>query len=171
MYTEKYQLIVPTRLAVTEALATTSGDHDKVEVYSGNRAVKNYGVSVVGSGSWAKGTIDGSLDTYDYKALYQIYTLKDSESANYWFVSYSKQTSHDEVKKVAEQSETLRTNYKLEFEIQGNDYGINAVFITFEVIRVVYSGITKDFVVSNPASSQAITPDGNPYPGGFKPIG
>jgi len=47
---------------------------------------------VQGSAVTANGHIDGSLTTYDYKALYQVYTLKESESANYWFLSYSKDT-------------------------------------------------------------------------------
>lgn len=40
----------------------------------------------------------------------------------------------------------------------------------YEVIRVVYNGITKDFVVTNNDSARAMTPDGDKYIGGFKPV-
>jgi mRNA-degrading endonuclease HigB of HigAB toxin-antitoxin module len=171
MYAQVSTLVVPVHVTALNALAALSGGHDKIEVYSGNQAVENYGVSVQGSGAWAKGKIKGKITTYDYKALYQIYNLKDTESANYWFVSYSKSTSHDELKKTFESSKTVTTDYELEFEISGNDYGISSVFITYQVIRLQLAGQTKDFVVTNPPSSGASLPDGSKYPGGFKPIG
>ncbi|MEL6721423.1 MAG: hypothetical protein AAFP82_22180 [Bacteroidota bacterium] len=152
------------------ALASEHQEHDKVQVFSGNKAVANFGVTVQGSGSWAKGTIKATITSYDYKALYSVYTLKDSESAKYWFVSYRKDTSHDELKKTFESSKTVTTHQTLEFEIQGNDYGINSVFITYEVIRVTYKGVSKDYVVTNSASAGAMTPSGDQYPGGFKPV-
>jgi len=122
---------------------------------------------VQGSGVTATGSISGALTTYDYKALYQVYTLKSSESANYWFVSYSKDTSQDELKKVFESSQTFTSNYAVGFTIQGNDYGIESVFITFQVIRIVMNGITRDCVVTNPASAGANNTDGTPYQGTF----
>jgi len=148
-----------------------AAEHGQIECYQGNKATNNFGISVQGAGAWAKGQIKGTLDAYDYKALYQVYNLKDTESANYWFISYSKQTSHDDLKKVFEDSKTVKTNYDLQFEIQGNDYGISAVYITYQVIRLVLDGQTKDYVVTNPASSGAMLPDGSSYPGGFKPVG
>lgn len=171
MYVEVYPLVVPTGMTPDLALAALSGEHEKIEVYSGNQAVKNYGITVQGSGAWAKGKASGTITTYDYKALYEIYDLKDNESANYWFVNYSKATSHEDLKKVFEESATVKTDYALEFEIQGNDYGISSVYITYQVIRLEMEGQTKDFVVSNPASAGAVNPDGTKYPGGFKPVG
>ena len=73
-----------------------AGEHDKIQVFQGTQAVKDYGVTVQGSGVTASGNINGSLTTYDYKALYQVYTLKDTQSTDYWFVSYNNDTSHDE---------------------------------------------------------------------------
>lgn len=165
---ERFALIVPT---IGPKARLAAAEHDKIECYQGNKATNNFGISVEGAGAWAKGHIKGTLEAYDYKALYQVYNLKDSESANYWFISYSKTTSHDELKKVFEDSKTVKTNYDLEFEIQGNDYGISAVYITYQVIRLALNGQTKDYVVTNPASSGAMLPDGNQYPGGFKPVG
>ncbi len=42
--------------------------------------------------------------------------------------------------------------------------------LCYEVIRLVVDGVTNDFVVTNPVISSALSPDGNPYPEGFKPI-
>jgi hypothetical protein len=165
---ERFALIVPT---TAPKVRLAAAEHDKIEVYQGTKATNNFGITVEGAGAWVKGHIKGTLEAYDYKALYQIYTLKDSESANYWFVSYSKNTAHDELKKVFEDSKTVKTAYDLEFELQGNDYGITAVYITYQVIRLALNGQTKDYVVANPASSGANLPDGSSYPGGFKPVG
>jgi hypothetical protein len=168
---QRYRLVFPVIAdPIKHALAATAGEHDKIQVFQGTQAVKNYGITVQGSGAKAKGSIDGTLTTYDYKALYNVYTLKDSESANYWFVTYSKQTSHDTLVKTFESSQTLTTKYHVDFEIQGNDYGISSVFLTFEVIRLVLNGVSKDYVVSNPASSGANLSDGSPYPSIYKPI-
>jgi hypothetical protein len=170
MFIQSFKLIVPhSAQLVTHALAAdpASGEHDKIQAYQGTQAVKNYGISVTGSGSKASGTISGSLTTYDYKAIYSLYTLSESESAQYWFVNYSKDSSHDELQKTFEHSETLTTNYHVDFTIQGNDYGQNSVFITFEVIRLSIAGVTKDFVVTNPASSGANNSDGSTYQGQF----
>jgi hypothetical protein len=165
---ERFALIVP---ATEPKIRVAAAEHDKIECYQGTKATNNFGITVEGAGAWAKGHIKGTLDAYDYKALYQVYSLKDSESANYWFINYSKTTNHDNLKKVFEDSKTVRTNYDLEFELQGNDYGITAVYITYQVIRLVLNGQTKDYVVTNPASSGANLPDGSTYPGGFKPVG
>jgi hypothetical protein len=171
MYIQKFQLIVPlnTNLLV-HALAASEGEHEKLQVFHGTQAVKNYGITVQGSGVIAKGNINGSLMTYDFKALYDVYNLKQTESAKYWFIPYSKDTSHDELKETFESSKRLTTNYNVDFTIQGNDYGISSVFITFEVIRLVLNGETKDYVVTNPASTGANNADGSTYQGEFKPI-
>ena len=170
MLVQRFQLVIPHRAdPVMQALAPdfAAGEHDKIQAFQGTQAVKNYGVSAIGAGAFASGKIKGSLTTYDYKALYSVYTLKDSESANYWFVHYSKDTSHDELRKTFEHSETLTTDYDVDFTIQGNDYGITSVFITFEVIRLVIDGVSRDYVVTNPASAGANNADGTPYQGQF----
>ena len=170
MYIQRFQLVVPRNTnARMHALAANldAGEHDKIQVFQGTQAVKDYGVTVQGSGVTASGNINGSLTTYDYKALYQVYTLKDTQSTDYWFVSYNNDTSHDELQKTFEHSELLTTNYNVDFTIQGNDFGIESVFITFQVIRMVLNGVTRDYVVTNPASAGANNADGTKYQGGF----
>lgn len=69
-----------------------------------------------------------------------------------------------------EEAKTTTLKYDLEFTLTGNDRGITSVFIYYETIRMKLNGETKDFAVTNPASSGAVAPDGSPYPGGFTPI-
>ena len=173
MYIQRFNLVVPVDVEPTTHLLAadaTKGEHGKLQVYSGSQAVKNYGVSVVGSGATASGTIKGSITTFDYKALYSIYKLEDSVDAHYWFVHYSKDTSHDELKKTFESSQKVTTKYDLNFTLQGNDYGITSVFITYQVIRMVIDGETKDYVVTNSNRAGAASPDGSSYPGKFTPV-
>lgn len=165
MYIEKTKLIVPISLGMS-----FTNEHDKIECYQGRKAIENLGISVHGKGTWAKGKLEGDITTYDYKALYQVYNLPENESADYWFIKYRHDTSHSELKKTFENQKTNTSHYKVDFEIEGNDYDINSVYITFEVIRLVVNGETRDFVVSNAQSTTPVTPDGNNYPGGFKAV-
>lgn len=168
LYVESFTLVMPGRPVGQSA--TAADEHGKIEAYSGQRAVKDYGISVKGSGAWAKGHINGSIHAYDYEAIYKVYDVDSSEKVNYWFVKYSKDTSQGQLKKVFESSQTTQLKYDLEFQIQGNDFGISSVYITYQVIRLTLAGVTKDFVTTNPANAGAVNPDGSTYPGGFKPI-
>ncbi len=189
MLIEKYSLILPAsanidevtfnlalgnqheaNVQATNVLKDFLSDHGKIEVYKGEQVIKNYGITVQGSGSWVKGTIKGTVKSYDYKALYSVYSLHDTQSTDYWFIKYKNDVSRDKLEKTFEESTTVPLDYSLKFRIQGNDYGINSVFITFKVIRLKMNGMTKDYVVTNPASAGAVTPDGSKYPGGFEPI-
>lgn len=191
MFVERYTLIMPTIEFVedpgflaalgekqrafdiatdeiaSELLRDTS---EESQVYRGKKAVGKFGISVQGSGARAKGKIKGTINTYSYEALYEVYRLEDNTSAKYWFIEYKKNKAKDELKKVFENSSTGKLEYDLEFTLQGNDFGLTAIFITYEVIRLELNGQTKDFVVRNPQSAGASTPTGEPYPGEFQPI-
>lgn len=173
IYIAKCRLVVPQSSdpQATLRMMATSGEHEKLECYSGSKAVKNWGLTVQGSGAWVEGEISGTLETYDYKAIYEVYNVKDSKSSGWWIFRYTEDKSHDELKKVFEESVTTEVDYQLKFKIQGNDYGVNSVFITYEVIRLVYKGQTKDYICTPPASGGAVCEDGSEYPGGFEPVG
>lgn len=171
MYVTRFQLIVPQHLNLPgHAIGDSTGEHDKAQAFRGTQAVKNYGITVEGSGVTAKSSIDGALTTYDYRALYDVYQLDHKESVDVWFLHYAKDTSQQELVKTAESSNTFNSTYHVDFTIQGNDYGIESVFITFQVIRLVIAGVTKDFVVSNASSASANNADGTPYQGKFTPV-
>ena len=171
MYVERFRLVLPAGLSIERAaLAEAMEEHDKIQVYTGDKAVSSYGITVQGPGAWASGHIEGSMTGYDYKAIYEVYTLEDSISAGAWVFKYQIETSHDELKKVFEEVRTVNLDYDLKFQIQGNNYGISSVFVTYEVIRMVYKGETRDFVVTNNESAGAKTPAGDDYPGGFEAV-
>ncbi|MCK8481041.1 hypothetical protein [Psychroserpens algicola] len=142
--------------------------HGKLQAYSGTQAIKQFGIDVEGSGATAKGHLNGKITCYDYKAIYKVFQLDDSESADYWFVTYKKSTSHDELKLVNSNTTTTTVNYDLDFTLQGNDWGQTAVYITYKVIRLTVDGVNKDYVVTNNASAGANNSDGSKYQGGFK---
>lgn len=168
MFVSRFQLIVPRNANLPgHALAPSAGEHQKVQAYEGTQSVKNYGFTVEGSGVTASGFLQGSLTTYDYRALYDIYKVDHKQSVDVWFVHYAKDDTQDQLVKTFESSSTFTSNYDMTFTIQGNDYGIESVFITFQVIRLVINGETKDFVVSNAASAGANNADGTPYQGTF----
>ena len=73
---EKFALVVP----VKAPKAFLAAEHGKLECYQGTRATNNFGITAEGAGPWVEGNITGSLEAYDYKALYKVYNLKDSES-------------------------------------------------------------------------------------------
>lgn len=141
-----------------------------LECYSGNKSLGKIAIGVQGSGAWTSGTLDGTIKTYDYRQLYEVFNLKDSESAGVWFAKYQKIKSHDEIKEVSKLGYEVDMDYVLNFKLQGNDRQITSVFITYEVIRLVVDGVIKDYVVTNPNSASPKNEDGSDYPGGFKAV-
>lgn len=148
--------------------AYIKSEHEKIEAYSGTQAIEQYGISVAGSGSWVSGSMEGSIKTYDYKAIYEVYEVPTSESTQHWFYKYKKDTSKGELKLVNKETKDIEQKYDLKFQIQGNDWGQSSVFITYQVIRLVMDGKTKDYVVTNNNSAGANNADGSSYGGGFK---
>jgi hypothetical protein len=74
MYVERAHLIVPIGKELEiHALAASPQEHDKLEVYSGTKALEQYGITVEGSGASASGSLKGTITTYDYKAAYDVY--------------------------------------------------------------------------------------------------
>ncbi|WP_437561146.1 hypothetical protein [Sorangium sp. So ce542] len=153
-----------------EPLASADDTQDKVEAYTGVRRAQNYGITVGGSGAWARGHISGVIKCYDYRALYNVYQLNQNKAMKFWIFRYRKDVTQSELKKTFETSQEGNINYDLDFIIQGNNYSIGSVFVTYETIRLRYRGQTKDFVVINKQSAGATTPDGSPYPGGFQAV-
>ncbi len=149
------------------AASATSGE--KVEAYKGFRSVSALSVTVEGPGSWAKGRIKGRIETYEWEKIYQVYNLPKSESADYWFINYRKDSSQSELKETNGKTVTQGYDVDFEFSIEGNAFGITSVLVGYTAIRLDYEGTTKIYTIPNPPSAGAVTPDGAPYPGGFKP--
>ena len=167
VYVDKFTRVTPLKALGS---AYTGGEHGKLECYRGNREVGNFGISVHGSGTFVRGQLEGTITSYDYKDLYEVFQLDDDASADSWFSSYKKQTSHDELKNIDKNAKEVTVHAPLDFIIEGNDYDINTVFITYQVIRLTVEGKSKDYVVTNNASAGAVTPSGDQYPGKFQPV-
>jgi hypothetical protein len=166
---QMFDLVVPFNELKNASIRDPS-IHTDIKVYKGLEELSEFGIGAHGSGVFVKGHLKGSITSYDYKALYDVYHITDySQASKYWFVEYKKAVSHDELKKAYENAKTTTVEAVLDFSIQGNDYDISTVFVYYQVIRLEVEGVKKDFVVTNPKSSEARTPSGDPYPGEYVP--
>lgn len=186
MYVERYSLVVPVAVPTEEAAITTvsldaveSGDlsqaaaaqeQQKLQVFSGKRAVSRYGVEVEGSGASAEGRIKVRGRFHSHRTLYDVYGLPASDRIQVWIFNYSHDSSRSELREAINDSVVGNVDIDLKFRLTGNDFGITSVFVTFEAIRTQIAGVTKDFVTNNSENAKAVSPDGSPYPGGFEPI-
>ncbi|PWI04866.1 hypothetical protein DIZ27_42700 [Streptomyces sp. NWU339] len=168
--TETFQLIAPDPQAQPRITARSGFSANKVEAYRGFSQQKGFSITVRGSGTWVEGRMTGSITTYDYQALYQIYGLERNQSAGIWCFQWKNNSRTDELRKTFERSEQMTFNYDMKFRIQGNDFGINEFVVGFTTLRIDMDGQTKFFIVPNNASAGAQLPTGGQYPGGFEPI-
>lgn len=186
LYVERYMLVAPQRVLTPDvavgtgdvaalergALSRTELDRDieKLQVFSGKRAVARVGVEVEGSGAFAEGHIKVRGFFHLHTTLYDVYQMPSSDRINVWIFNYSRDSSRSELREAVNNSTAGAIDIDLKFRLQGNDFGITAVYITQEAIRTQIAGSTKDFVTSNPENAGAVSPDGSPYPGGFEPL-
>ena len=151
-----------------ELMGGASGK-DQLKVATGYTKAQQFGVGAQGKGSWVEGHIKGHLESFDYKAIYQVYNVKTSKSSGWWVFKYQQSTSTDVLKKTFEDSKKVTLNYDMKFMLEGNDFGINQVYIYYGTIQIQDKTVTKQYVVTNDASASAADPQGNPY-SGFKPV-
>ena len=87
-----------------------------IQAFSSTKAMQSFGVTVQGCGASVQGEMGpGTITTYDYTAIYSVYSLKSSDNANYWFVSYHKDTSQDVLEKTFEEAQTAT----VPFDVKG----------------------------------------------------
>lgn len=140
----------------------------RIEAYEGTQIVKRYGVTAEGAGTWAKGRISGRILAHDYKAIYQVYRLTENDQVETWIDQYKQDGTQTELIQVFQESVLIPIQFDIQFQIEGNDKGIAGVYITYRVLRLVYTGVTKDFVITSPDSVEVSTTEGQQYPGGFQ---
>lgn len=140
----------------------------RVEAYEGTQIVKRYGVTAEGAGTWAKGRITGTILAYDYMAIYQVYGLTQHEPVEAWVAQYKQDATHTELIRVFQESMLLPIEFDIQFQIEGNDLGVAGVYLTYRVIRLAYTGVVKDFVVTSASGVEVTTTEGQRYPGGFQ---
>lgn len=140
----------------------------RIVCYVGRQKLKSYGISVEGSGTWAQGHIAGTLMAYDYKEICKVYGLSGKASMKQWLAQYKKDKKGAKLLKVFKECKLVPMSYSVSFQIEGNDFGIAGVYFTCRVIRLKFKGISKDFLVTSPSAIEAVTPEGQKYPGGFR---
>lgn len=149
--------------------AVLGANPDKLQVYRG-RWIAGYSSGAIGGSggtlsTGATGSISGTRLGYDYKEIYQVFDLPSDAPAADWFSRYLQASDTSTLKEVFRASRTTQLEYHLKYRLEPNNEGIPAVYIHYHIIRIALNGETKDYVVTNPASSGAVTPDGQPYPG------
>jgi len=141
-----------------------------VKVEKGVSKLKSIEIGVVGDGSMVSGTLKGIVTSYDYKALYKVYNLKDTDSVDVWILNYKRDRSRAELKKTTETSNKVDTHVDLKYELKGNNKNITKVWVGFSVLRLKTESTQKDYSVTNASSAKGQTPDGNEYDVKFKEV-
>ncbi|WP_157571437.1 hypothetical protein [Kocuria rosea] len=148
--------------SIAALIEKTSG---ALQVYRGKRPITSSTVPVLISGGVTTGDINGTYFGYDYNDIFQIYKLTSTVPAEEWFRNYVSSSDNQNLKSIFEKSSTKKLSYQLKFTLYGNNEGVVTVFIYYDIIRITMDGQTKDYMVTNPASSGAVTPGGVIYPG------
>jgi hypothetical protein len=149
--------------------AGNSTTNEQITAATGYTKAQQYGIGATGSGSTVYGTITGTLKSNEYKKIYKVYNVPSSKSSGWWVFKYQSDTNRGELKQTFNDSKEIDQDYTLNFSITGNDYGINQIYVYYGTIQLKYKKLTKQYVVTNPASASAADPSGNPY-GGFTPV-
>jgi hypothetical protein len=151
--------------ALLGGAASSSGGKESIQAAVGHTKMAQYGVGATGSGSRVKGTISGTLKGYDYKAIYKVYNVKSSESSGVWVFKYQHDTSRDILEKTDGSNREVDLSYDMEFWVEGNDFGINQIYIYYSTIQLKTDTSTKQYIVTNNASASAADSSGNSYDG------
>lgn len=155
---------VLSNVRVANAVAT-----DNVTAFHGFSTFKS--VTIQSQGFDLEGTIHGTIHSYDYKALYQVYNLSSSESWGVWVAQFKHDTSQDVLKQTFNHEEKLDLAVDIKFKVSAAALrGVSTLRIGFETMRLVFDGVTKDFTVVNGASGGAKDQNGNDIPVDFQPV-
>ena len=122
-------------------------------------------VTVTSSSFKNCGSINGTITSYNYKSIYQVYGLNDSASASEWSLKYKQDTIGKKLDLANSKSVELDLVVDLHYCLQGNDDNVNSVYVYYSEIKLTSNGVTKSYVVDNPDSVIAADISGNPYSG------
>jgi hypothetical protein len=137
----------------------------KAEVEIQAHRFKTVAIEVSGSGAEAEGTARGSIDTFDWTVLYELYGVAHDASPSVLVDAFRK----DPKKRVLKQLLPLiqKTTFKADigFRVRGNDDGIPQVNLNFTVLRVTCDDLVKEFIVVNRSSITVTDDQKRPYTG------
>lgn len=171
VYTEVYQLVVPT--SEIEPVMQITLAPGFVHVFSGNIAATVTQAVNPGKGQRAPMSekTSGIVEGYDYRDLYKVYDIAPTSNPDDWFSAYR----HDDVEKAKEklirvfhQVESAPLSYEINATITlMGPTAFTLIYTCYRVIQLRMGGLIKNFIVTNLASLGAFLPDGSKFPGEF----
>jgi hypothetical protein len=148
-----------------EALA----DAGSVTAFHGFSTFKS--IKIQSQGFDLEGTIQGTLRSYDFVSLWQVYNLPKSSGWKVWVASFKKDTSQSVLKETFHQEQLIDVTINIKFRVSAAALnGVSTLRIGFETLRLQLDGQTKDFTVVNGASGGAKDQNGNDIPVDFDPV-
>lgn len=142
---------------------------DNVTAFHGFSSLQN--IVIQSQGFDLEGRIHGTLRTYNFKSLWQVYNLPSSSGWKVWSVSFKKDTSQSVLKETLRQEQLIDVNIDITFKVSAAALqGVSTLRIGFETLRLQLDGTTKDFTVVNGASGGAKDQNGGDVPIDFEPI-
>jgi hypothetical protein len=142
---------------------------DNVTAFHGFSSLQN--IVIQSQGFDLEGRIQGRLRTYNFKSLWQVYSLPSSSGWKVWSVSFKKDTSQSVLKETFRQEQLIDVNIDITFRVSAAAlHGVSTLRIGFETLRLQLDGTTKDFTVVNGASGGAKDQDGDDVPIDFEPL-
>jgi hypothetical protein len=142
---------------------------DNVTAFHGFSSLQN--IVIQSQGFDLEGRIHGTLRTYNFKSLWQVYNLPSSSGWKVWSVSFKKDTSQSVLKETLRQEQLIDVNIDITFKVSAAAlHGVSTLRIGFETLRLQLDGTTKDFTVVNGASGGAKDQNGGDVPIDFEPI-
>jgi hypothetical protein len=128
-------------------------------------------ITIQSQGFDLEGHIQGTLRSYNYKSLWQVYNLPSSSGWKVWALSFKKDTSQSVLKEVYREEQLANFTIDIKFKVSAAALnGVSSLRIGFETLRLELDGTTKDFTVVNGASGGAKDQDGDDIPIDFEPI-
>lgn len=173
-HAEVFELILPDTMSST-AETVENYDYFSVEPDSKITAFHGFstfkGVAVTGEGADIEGILRGTLKSYNFKRLYQVYHLKGSESWKVWVAEFKKDTTQSQLKQVFNDEQMENIDVEMKYTIRANYLrGVSRVRVGFETIKLKLNGTEKNFTIANPASGSAKDQNGQDIPVDFKPV-
>lgn len=142
---------------------------DNVTAFHGFSSLQN--IVIQSQGFDLEGRIQGTLRTYNFRSLWQVYNLPSSSGWKVWSVSFKRDTSQSVLKETLRQEQLIDVNIDITFKVSAAALqGVSTLRIGFETLRLQLDGTTKDFTVVNGASGGAKDQDGGDIPIDFEPI-
>ncbi|MBM2620507.1 hypothetical protein JIG36_33860 [Actinoplanes sp. LDG1-06] len=142
---------------------------DNITAFHGFSSLQN--IVIQSQGFDLEGRIQGTLRTYNFRSLWQVYNLPSSSGWKVWALSFKKDTSQSVLKETFRSEQLIDVAIDIRFKVSAAAlHGVSTLRIGFETLRLQLNGTTKDFTVVNGASGGAKDQDGDDVPVDFEPL-